>query len=179
MGQDKAFISFGNELLISRLLRIVSGAVDNVYISGPKVKFSGFARVVEDIYPNSGPLSAIHAGLSCSEQELNLFVAVDQPFMSADFLLYILAAAQESSALVTVPRLDGIFQPLCAVYRQDFEELADQALSAGRNRIDALFNGEEIRVIDRPEFTQQGFDVNIFTNVNTPREVELARSSIA
>ena len=178
MGQEKAFILFEDEPLVVRLRNIMRGAVADISIVGSPEKFPGFANVVEDRYKEAGPLGGIHAGLAVSGSEWNLFLAVDLPFMSSAFLRYLLAEAQTSSALVTVPRIGDIFQPLCAVYRLGFLKIAGQALQAGHRRIDRLFGGQELRVIDLPEVKQEGFDIRIFTNLNTPRELELARSNI-
>lgn len=177
MGQEKAFILFGGEPLVVRLVNIVRGAVEDVSIVGSRNNFPGYPSVVEDIYKEAGPLGGIHAALSFSQHEWNLVLAVDQPFMSPAFLRYLLAAAQKSRALVTVPRFDDVFQSLCAVYRLGFQEIADRALQAGHNRIDKLFMEQELRIIDLPEITKAGFAIRIFTNLNTPQELEFARSN--
>lgn len=178
MGQEKAFLLFEDEPLVLRLLTIVRSVVEDVSIVGSQNTFPGFNNVVEDIYKEAGPLAGIHAGLNFSNHEWNLFLAVDQPFMSPLFLRYLLTEAQKSPALVTVPRINDMFQPLCAVYRLGFKEIAAQALQTGHNRIDKLFREQEIRVIDLTEIIREGFDVGIFTNLNTPQELELARSNI-
>ena len=69
-----------------------SGALDlarsvtfDVRIVGSQEKFAPFAPVVEDIFPDCGPLGGIHAALRASSTELNMMLAVDMPFVSWDF----------------------------------------------------------------------------------------------
>jgi molybdopterin-guanine dinucleotide biosynthesis protein A len=82
-----------------------------------------------------------------------------------------------SSASAVVPRAAGGWQPLCAVYRRSFAEGAETALRAGHNKIDRLFDLLEIRVIDEDELVRAGFSLDIFRNLNTPEELEVANLS--
>ncbi|MGC1434443.1 MAG: molybdenum cofactor guanylyltransferase, partial [Terriglobales bacterium] len=134
-----------------------------------------FGRVVEDVYRERGPLGGIHAALSGSTTELNLMLAVDLPFVTPAFLRYLLSRARESGAMVTVPRAGGGLQPLCAVYRRGFAEVAEQSLREGNNKIDSLFAGVETCVIEEDEFVGAGFSVEMFRNLNTPEELEKAK----
>jgi molybdopterin-guanine dinucleotide biosynthesis protein A len=155
-----------------------AGAVStDVRVMGDAEKFAAFGRVVEDVYRDRGPLGGIHAALSSSISELNLMLAVDLPFVTPEFLLYLLLRARESGAMVTVPRAGGGLQPLCAVYQRAFAELAEQSLREGNNKIDLLFAGVETCVIEEGELVGAGFSVEIFRNLNTPEEFEKARTS--
>ena len=104
MGSDKAFLRLGDETLLSQALKLASAVVSEVWIVGDAKKFAAFGRVVEDVYRERGPLGGIHAALSSSTTELNLMLAVDLPFVTPEFLQYLLLRARESGAMVTVPR---------------------------------------------------------------------------
>jgi molybdopterin-guanine dinucleotide biosynthesis protein A len=147
-----------------------------VRIVGDAKKFAAFGRVVEDVYRDRGPLGGIHGALSSSPTELNLMLAVDLPFVDAKFLKYLLLRARESGAMVTVPRAGGGLQPLCAVYRRGFVDAADESLRDGKNKIDPLFGRVVTCVIEEDELMRAGFSVEMFRNLNTPQELEKARS---
>ena len=83
--------------------------------------------------------------------ELNLMMAVDMPFLQPSFLNYLVAQARETAAVVVVPRAGGGLQPLCAVYRRGFAEVAERSLRAGENKIDRLFAEVQTRVIEPEE----------------------------
>ncbi|MFI5176824.1 MAG: molybdenum cofactor guanylyltransferase, partial [Terriglobia bacterium] len=64
------------------------------------------------------------------------------------------------------------FQPLCAVYRRAFATAAEQALKAGKNKIDALFATIPIRVVEGEELASAGFSDQVFLNLNTPEDLQ-------
>lgn len=172
---DKAFLSLEGRFLIEHAIHQARVA-DDVYIVGPKDKFSAYGRVVADIFPDAGPLGGIHAALKRTRAELNLIVPVDMPFLKREFLLYMLDLALKNTATVTVPRVDGKLQPLCAVYRRQFLEPAEAALKAGRHKIDALFSSVETAFIDIQggEMKKRGFDASMFDNINSPDDYQRA-----
>src|SRR5690242_11391974 len=107
MGTDKAFLEFHGQILLSRAMNLIRGICPDVHVVGPKNKFQQFGPVVEDLYPDRGPLGGIHAALSTSTKDLNLILAVDLPQVEAAFLEYIITKARATDVLVTVPRAGG------------------------------------------------------------------------
>jgi molybdopterin-guanine dinucleotide biosynthesis protein A len=177
MGSDKAFLRLGDETLLSQALKLAGAVAGEVRIVGDTKKFAAFGRGVEDVYRNRGPLGGIHAALSSSSTELNLVLAVDLPFVRPEFLEYLFLRARGSGAMVTVPRAGGGLQPLCAVYRRGFAEVAEQSLREGENKIDSLFARVGTREIDEDELVREGFSAEMFRNLNTPEELEQAKNS--
>jgi molybdopterin-guanine dinucleotide biosynthesis protein A len=198
MGADKASLDWHGRPLAEHALELVGAITKDVFIVGkiPALAKTGPGRgthtVIEDVYPDRGPLAGIHAALASSTTELNLVLAVDMPFVVPAFLEYLVAQARGSSAVVTVPRIphpvapkpgatrvghpDWQWQPLCAVYRRSFAEVAEAALRAGRNKIDALFGEVSLRIIDEAELQRLSFDPAMFDNLNTREEFEQARA---
>ena len=77
------------------------------------------AGAVPDLHPGCGPLSGIEAALTASLRPLNVFLPLDMPLLPAGFLRWLLRRAQITGAMVTVPRIHGRPQPLCAVYHKE------------------------------------------------------------
>jgi molybdopterin-guanine dinucleotide biosynthesis protein A len=175
MSSDKAFLRLGDETLLSQALKLTSAVVSEVRIVGDTTKFAPFGRVVEDVYRERGPLGGIHAALSGSTTDLNLMLAVDLPFVTHELLQYLLSRALESGAMVTVPRTGSGFQPLCAVYRRGFTEVAEQSLLEGKNKIDSLFARVGTCVVEENELVRAGFSAEMFRNLNTPEDLEKAK----
>jgi molybdopterin-guanine dinucleotide biosynthesis protein A len=176
MGSDKAFLRWGEETLLSHALKTASAVAREVRIVGDVEKFAAFGRVIEDVYRDRGPLGGIHAALSSTMTDLDLMLAIDLPFVGPKFLRYLMSCARESGAVVTVPRAGSGLQPLCAVYRREFAEVAEQSLRDGKNKIDALFETVPTCVIEEDDLVQAGFSVEMFQNLNTPEEWEKAKS---
>ncbi len=175
MGADKAFVEFEGRTLLARALEVARSVTPDVRIVGDAERFAAFAAVVEDVFRGCGPLGGIHAGLRASEVELNLVLAVDLPFVSWAWLRYLIGRAQaERDAVAVVPRAGG-WQPLCAVYRREFADAAEEALRAGQCKIDALFGRVKTVAIGEEELAGAGFAARVFCNLNTREELESAR----
>jgi molybdopterin-guanine dinucleotide biosynthesis protein A len=175
MGREKAMLELGGRTLLERALELALTVAAEAMVVGSRGEFERYGRVLEDVYPEQGPLGGIHAALWASPTDLNLILAVDTPFLEARFLEFLVAQARESGAVVTLPRTADGFHPLAAVYRRAFREVAEQALAEGRNKIDALFAEVEIRVLEEAELRQLAFAPAIFENLNTQEDLERAR----
>jgi len=177
MGTDKAFVMLEGRTLLARALEVCRTVTSDVRIVGDRKKFAPFAPVVEDVFPGCGPLAGIHAALRASQTDWNVVLAVDLPFVSPALLLFLVAQARESRAMVTVPRAGEGWQPLCAIYRRAFADAAETALRAGRYKIDALFDESLIRPVGEEDLRRAGFSPEVFRNLNTPKELAEARNS--
>ena len=175
LGVEKAFLEFGGRTLLDRALALMREACGEAAIVGDPEKFASYGAVVTDLYRNCGPLGGIHAALLQSSADLNLMVAVDMPFVSGELLAFLLATATTSDAVVVVPRTARGFQPLCAVYRRAFAAAADEALRAGKYKIDAVFSRVPVRMIGEDELERAGFSERIFFNINTPDDLRAAQ----
>lgn len=171
MGTDKAFLTFRGQTLLERALQVGRGIAADVRIVGDVQKFRAFAPVIEDVFPGHGPLGGIHVALTSSDKESNLVIAVDLPFLSPELLHFIIEKARRAGTSVTVPHAGGALQPLCAVYRKAFAEVADKALQAGKNKIDPLFTLVTTTVVSEPELSAAGFSAELFRNLNTPDDL--------
>jgi len=171
---DKAFLDFRGQTLLDRALGVMGAACGRVAIVGDPAKFAKAGSVIADIFPGCGPLGGVHAALVHSLAELNLMLAVDMPFISRELLAFLfdVAAGEDNAghAVVTIPRTSRGLQPLCAIYRREFSAVAEQALRAGKNKIDAAFSSVAVRVIGERELAAAGFSEQSFFNVNTPED---------
>lgn len=174
MGTDKALMAWRRRTLLETSLDLARALTREVLIVGDREKFTSYGPVVEDTFRERGPLAGIHAALRASATDLNLVLAVDLPFVELKFLKYLLSQARATNALVTLPRASGGWQPLCAVYRRAFADLAEESLRQGRNKIDALFVPSATRVIEAAELSRLGFSQEMFRNLNTPKDLEAA-----
>jgi len=179
MGTDKAFVALDGRTLLARALDLARSVTSEVRIVGDAAKFAPYAFVVEDVFPGCGPLGGIHAALHSSQTELNLILAVDVPFISFALLQFLTTRARNSAAIVTVPRISELWQPLCAIYRREFVGTAEIGLRAGRYKIDALFGAVQMQVIGEEELECAGFSPKMFRNLNTPEELAKAGEGTA
>jgi molybdenum cofactor guanylyltransferase len=135
MGRDKALIAFRGHHLIEHALAKLRNLGFSPRIAGTRSDLAEYAPVIPDNYPGSGPLAGIEAALAASDSGLNLFLPVDLPLLPIEFLDWMTSRARESSALATIPRLQGRPQPLCAVYHRNLLSCARAALAAGKPKV--------------------------------------------
>lgn len=172
MGQEKAFVCWEGRTLLQRALEAAGAVSGQVRIVGAKSKFEPFGEVVEDIFPDRGPLGGIHAALRASGEDLNLMLAVDLPRVTPQLLLYLVERAGNTEAVVTVPRLRAGWEPLCAVYRRPFAEVAEFALRGGRNTVHSLLRPHAVQAVEESELEEAGFSAAMLGNINTIADLE-------
>lgn len=170
MGSNKALLPIGNETLLQRALRTAIHALGNACIVGARSVYDRFGEVVEDVYTGCGPLGGIHAALRATTTDLNLMLSVDMPLMTPQFLRWLGARARKANALIVIPNATGGPQPLCAIYRKDVLETAEQALKRGDYKIGSMFSKVPTLLIQESELSADGFSPDIFQNINTQED---------
>ncbi len=137
MGEDKVLLPLaGRSLLEIALdkLRVLPLA-EAPRIVAVRSDLSSHAAVIADLQPGCGPLSGMEAALVASTQPLNVFLPVDLPLLPAHFLVWMLQRAEITGATMTVPRINGWPQPLCAVYHRDLARHITASLRAGDYKV--------------------------------------------
>ena len=138
-------------------------------------------RVVCDAVPDEGPLGGIWSGLGASASAINLVMGADMPYGSPT-----LAQAMEQRAVtedldILYPSIDGLVEPLFAIYSQRVADIAGGLLAAGRHSVRDLFKCSDLSVgIANRSFVQQ-FDEELasFFNVNTPDDLVMAERMLS
>jgi molybdopterin-guanine dinucleotide biosynthesis protein A len=115
MGSDKALALFSGVPLIQVALEIFAEANIPARIAGARSDLSQFGEQISDIAPDSGPLGGIHAALSASEAEWNVFLPVDLPLMPSSLLAVLLQRAQLMQSPVTAATRNGRLEPFPVV----------------------------------------------------------------
>lgn len=118
MKRDKATLLFQGKPLIAHSLELLSSLTIQPSIVGARQDLSVYGPVVEDRQLGIGPIGGLEAALHLTESEFNLFIPVDLPFLSARTLSLLLERARITEAFATIPIIQGIPQPLAAVYRR-------------------------------------------------------------
>jgi len=176
MGRDKATLSLHGRTLLQHALSTLREITSNVSILGsPQIYGDQGAPVIADIIPECGPLGGIHAARTHTRAAYNLIIAVDTPFLSADFLRFLTSRAVAAGTVITTPEIAGYTQPLCTVYSRQFLPIASNALKAGEYKIVPLFPRDATLTISEAEMAQFAFTPEMFDNLNTPEDLERAR----
>jgi molybdopterin-guanine dinucleotide biosynthesis protein A len=132
MGTDKALALFGSIPLAQVALSTFSEAGVFARIAGFRSALGAFAEAVPDTFLDCGPLGGVHAGLSASRAEWNLFLPVDLPLMPSSLLACLLRRAVFTRAPVTSVRLNGRMEPFPVVLHGSVLAAVERCLQSGQ-----------------------------------------------
>jgi molybdopterin-guanine dinucleotide biosynthesis protein A len=178
MGRPKAWLPFGDELMLPRMVRILSEVVPSiVVVAAPEQEvppLPASVEIVRDEERNRGPLEGLLAGLKALESRCDAVYlsSCDVPFLRPQFSSALFDFLGESS--IAVPQVDDYHHPLAAVYRPSIRPVVEQLLGENRLRPVYLFEIVPTRVLRAEEL--QPFDPKFdsLRNLNTPEEYEQA-----
>lgn len=174
MGTDKALLPFGEKTLLQLALEKARCVSPSPVIVGAQERYASYGDVIEDRFPDCGPLGGIHAALCATQTDLNLVISVDMPLLSAGFLNWLVDIAASGQELAVVPQTGQRVQPLCAVYRGSAKDVIERALLLNDLKVSSIFTRIPTRYVQVEEMRAAGFSPEIFVNVNTPAEYDAA-----
>jgi len=179
MGRAKAFLEIGGEPLVLRTARLLESVVGTATVVGGSDRYQLLGlRGIEDDWPGAGPLGAIATALHRSEARWNLILACDLPYLTREWLEFLVRRAFGSQADAVLPMNALGAEPLCAIYHKRGEAAVRAAVGSGVRKVT---DGLEKLCVDRIEpaewkaFDSQGL---LFKNMNSPEDYEEARAKL-
>lgn len=175
-GRDKGALVVSGRTILDRQISELSQITTDVLIVGgdtagggaPFVFPEGVRRVTDRV-PGCGPLGGLHAALSEARAGIVVVVACDMPFVSAPLLGHLLTLANGPDRPdVVVPRTEGGYHPLCAVYTRACLEPVTRRLSRGQFRVDGLFEDIRLCIVTPDVLAAFGDPDRLLANINTP-----------
>ncbi|CAM4353268.1 molybdopterin-guanine dinucleotide biosynthesis protein A [Paenibacillus endophyticus] len=172
MGTDKALLDIGGKPLVYRLVRQLVHLTDHVTVSVGRPEREAIYRAnlgeladtvsyMSDIYPECGPLSGLHAGLSAIGSGYVFVMACDMPRVSEELLAALKAHMAQGADVIHVKG-----QPFHALYHAGTAPDIEASLKKGDLRLMGLLNGLRTIVVG----PQQPNHMATFINLNTPAE---------
>jgi molybdopterin-guanine dinucleotide biosynthesis protein A len=171
MGTDKAVLRLDGERLVDRAVRLLGGCCVAVLVaSGDGRRLTVAAPQVADEPGVAGPLGGLIAGLDASPTADVAVVAVDGPY--PDPAVLALCAALRGTAPVAAPVVDGVVQPLHAVWTRGAVEDLRAAAADGERSPRRLVERLEGRLVTPAEWRPRARDGAAFAvDWDTPDEV--------
>ena len=163
MGQDKATLKWGDKSLLDHMIHLLSTVATPVRVVG-RGEFL-------DRIPGKGPLGGLFTALESTERDVNLFLAVDLPLLTPDFLRVFHSRFLASSKPLIVCRIGGEF-PLCLGIRKELTPNVEERVRSDNLSIRAFVRESNAEILEENELRGLGFDLKMFGNMNTPRDWE-------
>ena len=182
MGRPKAWLPFGHEFLLQRVVRILSAVVEPiVVVAAPDQEVPPLPAevlIVRDRVEGLGPLNALATGLAAlqGKVEAAYFSGCDAPFLKPEFVFRVVELLGER--MIGVPRVGGFLHPLAAVYRIEVLPKVLDLLNLGYRRLGLLLDEVPTRTIEARELADVDAAFDSLRNVNTPDEYESASRSV-
>ena len=176
MGTNKALLDFDGIPLIARLAQRFTAWFSQVLVvtNNPEAyRFLGLPMVGDRI-PGLGPLGGLEAGLSASRHDLAFFAACDMPFLNESLVRFMVE--QSPGHDIVVPRLDGEYEPMHAVYSRSVLPAITDNLDNRRLKLLRIYDQARVREITEAEVRQFGAPEKLFFNCNTPEDLAQARA---
>jgi molybdopterin-guanine dinucleotide biosynthesis protein A len=178
MGRAKAWLPFGPETMLQRVVRLLSEAVAPVVVvAAPDQKLPSLPAgtlVARDEEQGRGPLQGLAAGLAALQGRADAaYVSgCDVPFLKPAFVLRIIELLGEAD--ICVPKVGEYYHPLAAVYRLSVADAARELLSGNRLRPVFLYEMVPTRLAAASELMDVDPEFATLRNVNDPRDYEAA-----
>jgi molybdopterin-guanine dinucleotide biosynthesis protein A len=183
MGRPKAWLPFAGEIMLPRVVRLVSQAANPVVVvAAPDQKVPPLApevAIVHDEERGRGPLEGLAAGLVAlrGQAEAAYLSSCDVPFLRPAFVRRLRDLLGNHA--VCVPRVGDFHHPLAAVYRLGVADVVARLLAENRLRPFFLFEAVPTRVVDADELRDVDPTFQTLRNLNTPEEYEAALREVA
>lgn len=186
MGKAKAWLPFGRELLLQRVVRPVADAARPVVVvAAPDQAIPDLPAsvlVVRDAVRGNGPLQGLLAGLTAlsSLAERAFVASTDAPFLCPELVRRMETLRSEGDHDIAVARAGGRLHPLTAVYRTSLHALVRDLLERDVRRMTSLFDRARTRFVDEPDLLADAAvreadpDLWSLRNINTPEDYESA-----
>lgn len=173
MGVEKGLVELHGKPLVEYAISVLKEVAGNILISSNSdvYDYNGF-KVVHDIIPNSAPMGGIWSCLEKSETQYNVVLSCDTPFISVDFLEYLIEHSNDHE--VVAPWHGGEkFEPLCAVYKKSISYVFEDFVRKGNFRIPDLFKAVDFKGLLMNENLPFYHD-KLFFNINSKNELKEA-----
>jgi molybdenum cofactor guanylyltransferase len=179
MGEPKAWLPFGRERMLQRVVRLVGTTAEPVVVvAGPDQELPplpGAVRIARDPIPGRGPLQGLATGLAALDQSVELVFAVgtDVPLLKPAWFKRLVELIGDCD--LAIPLVEGYRHPLAALYRPAavLPEIG-RLLAANRLRAADLADHVRSRFVTADELRDVDPDFNTLRNVNTPADYRAA-----
>jgi molybdopterin-guanine dinucleotide biosynthesis protein A len=174
MGQPKAWLPFGDEVQLQRVVRILRRVVFPVaVVAAPEQDLPRLPEdvlAVRDEQEGLGPLAGMAAGLTAVAPyaEAAYVSSCDVPLLKPAFVEAVIERIE--SFELAIPCEEEYHHPLAAVYRTSLAQRCRELLAAGRRRPLHLVQESRSRVFSVDELRTVDQSLDSLRNANTPEE---------
>jgi molybdopterin-guanine dinucleotide biosynthesis protein A len=184
-GRDKALVRFGITPLLLEIVQLTQTCASEVAVITGAQKYRDLAanlEIIEDQWPGEGPLGGIitalqHTAATNRSAEWNLILSCDMPFLTAEWLQFLVAHARHSDKEIQVilPHSAHGPEPLCACYRTSAAHPLKNVFDRGVRKVTQALKEVRTEVLDESVWKRFDSAGRLFWNMNTLADFEEAQ----
>ena len=171
-GEDKALFDYRGMPLIQHVAESIKPAIGKIAIVADDAERFAFLGIpcYRDIIPGMGPFGGLHAALTNADTVRIFVFACDMPGLDADLIRYMAAESEQYD--VTVPYIEGRYEPLHAVYSKSCLAPVEKRIRDVNRRIISFYGNVSVRPILEQEILRFIDPKLVFRNINYRHEAE-------
>jgi len=178
MGEDKRYLYVGERTLLERSCAALQKIFSQVYVvvaqDSPELKLN--VPVIRDLIPDCGSFGGLYTGLRQATTPHIFLAACDMPFINGDVVRYMARFKDEID--IVIGQWKTRLQPTHAIYGKRCLGVMESMIEARHRKIQSLVQEATLRVhvLNESELRQIDPDGRSLVNVNTPLDLQVART---
>ena len=157
MGTDKALLPFGEECLITYIVKKYKPYFSNIYLSVRKKGDYAHLRLpvteIADIYPNAGPMSGVFSGLSMMDEQSAFFMSLDTPFLEPETGIALLDSMHDAD-ICMIKGSEDVSKTSTAAYSKNCTAAVGKCLLLHQFTLEKLHEKCQTKYLSENEFTE-------------------------
>jgi molybdopterin-guanine dinucleotide biosynthesis protein A len=173
-GSDKALARVAGETMLQRMMHLLSEVAGSARIVATADRYPEFQeKIVADRWPGEGALggilTALHGSQECGH-DWNVIVSCDMPFLTHEWLEYMLERGLSVHADVLFPHSRSGDEPLCGCWRTAALPQLQAAFDEGIRKVTDAMKRLRVEVLDESHWKRFDTADRLFWNMNTPQD---------
>ncbi|UCH89551.1 MAG: molybdenum cofactor guanylyltransferase [Thermoplasmata archaeon] len=183
-GKNKSLLELDNKPLITWVISALANFGELIISISSEDDISIYDNLIGhphkfiiDIIHKQGPFGGLLSAATASEGEYIAFAPCDAPLVTEELYEILFEAAKGAEG--AVPKINGYWEPLVAVYKKDpLITLLETNLKLNKIRLGLICETLDIREVRSDELAVQNIGPEHFLNINTPEDLEKAENII-
>jgi molybdenum cofactor guanylyltransferase len=180
-GRDKALVEMDGAPMLLRMRELLGEITEQVNVIASPNKYAALGITgIGDRWDGQGPLAGIITALLTTKEaedktQWNLIVGCDMPFLTREWLAYLVTRALASSAEVVAPQSAQGLEPLCACWRTAAAGTLQNPFDEGVRKITQAMKRLQMEVLDEADWKRFDATGRLFWNMNTAADYDEAK----
>lgn len=173
-GESKAFLTINGSNLLDTMINNLEKIFDEIIIvTNSPYEFNYLNQkciIITDLIKNIGPLGGIYSALSYTSKESVFFFPCDMPYLNNELIKIQISKYNETDCDAVVPKVGNWLEPLHSIFNKNVNSKLLSFINSKQNY--SIRNFLKTINVCHLDLGENYFHNKIFTNINTPEDLE-------